>query len=205
MADPPPASDVPEVWDERYAGADEVWSGAPNGALVTEVANLTAGRAPDVGCGEGVEAIWLATEGWRVTALDVSRVAVERGRVLVARTGVEVDWVIAGWESATSDLWVFGLVSTHYPALRATPEGVAERALADAVGREGPCWSCTTRTSTRNGPGPTASTPTTTSHRRMSQRSWAWSGTSRSTRGGHLIRVVLRDLDRWPGGSRVRG
>ena len=47
-------------WDERYSGEEQLFSGRPNGALVAEVADLTPGRAVDVGCGEGADAVWLA-------------------------------------------------------------------------------------------------------------------------------------------------
>ncbi len=65
-------------WDERYGGSDRVWSGRPNQRLVEQAADLTPGTALDVACGEGGDAIWLAKQGWRVTAVDVSQVALSR-------------------------------------------------------------------------------------------------------------------------------
>ena len=59
------AERVTREWDERYAAADRVWSGEPNGALVREVVDLRPGRALDVGCGEGADAIWLAQRDGR--------------------------------------------------------------------------------------------------------------------------------------------
>src|SRR4029450_8488983 len=60
-------------WDARYSERDgTMWSGRPNGRLVTEVAGLTPGRALDVGSGEGADAIWLALRGWEGTASDLS-------------------------------------------------------------------------------------------------------------------------------------
>ena len=64
-------------WDVRYRECDgAMWSGRPNGRLVAEVAAVTPGRALDLGCGEGADAIWLAQRGWTVTAIDISEVAV---------------------------------------------------------------------------------------------------------------------------------
>jgi len=57
-------------WDHRYGG-DQMWSGKPNGTLVNETDGLAAGRALDVGAGEGGDAIWLAEMGWTVTASDL--------------------------------------------------------------------------------------------------------------------------------------
>lgn len=65
-------------WDERYGGSERVWSGRANQRLVEQAADLTPGTALDVACGEGGDAIWLARQGWRVTAVDVSQVALSR-------------------------------------------------------------------------------------------------------------------------------
>lgn len=65
-------------WDDRYAQSDRVWSGEPNVVLVREVADLTPGSALDLGCGEGADAIWLAARGWKVTAVDISPVALAK-------------------------------------------------------------------------------------------------------------------------------
>jgi len=75
-----PAAQAAE-WDARYTERDGArWSGRPNGRLRAEVASLTPGRALDVGCGEGADAIWLARSSWTVTAIDISDVAVIRAR-----------------------------------------------------------------------------------------------------------------------------
>jgi SAM-dependent methyltransferase len=78
-----------EFWDERYSGSERVWSGRPNQRLVEQTADLTPGRACDVGCGEGADAVWLAAQGWDVTALDVSRVALDRTARHAIERGVE--------------------------------------------------------------------------------------------------------------------
>lgn len=83
-----------ELWDDRYRESDRIWSGNPNTVLVREVEGLKPGRALDLGCGEGADAVWLAQWGWRVTATDISRVALERAAVHAAEAGVtdRVDW-----------------------------------------------------------------------------------------------------------------
>ena len=81
-------------WDARYGESEgAMWSGRPNGRLLVEVAGLTPGRALDVGCGEGADAIWLAQSGWTVTAIDISDVAMSRARQAAARAGAVVEWV----------------------------------------------------------------------------------------------------------------
>lgn len=77
-----------ETWDARYAESERIWSGNPNPRLVEHVTGLPPGAALDVGAGEGADAVWLATRGWQVTALDVSRVAVDRVSAHAAEAGV---------------------------------------------------------------------------------------------------------------------
>jgi SAM-dependent methyltransferase len=126
-------ADTPAGWDERYAETERVWSGNPNGTLVTEVAGLPAGRALDVGCGEGADAVWLARQGWDVTALDVSHVALQRAAQHAEQAGVRVRWIHAGLLEAALSPGSFDLVSAQYPVLRRTPANDAERALCAAV------------------------------------------------------------------------
>lgn len=127
------AERVTREWDERYAAADRVWSGEPNRALVREVADLRPRRALDVGCGEGADAIWLAQRGWEVTAVEVSRVALQRAQSHAAAAGLTVTWVHTGLLDAGLPNGFFDLVSAQYPALRRTPADDAERALLSAV------------------------------------------------------------------------
>ncbi len=121
-------------WDARYGEHDAaMWSGRPNGRLVAEVADLPPGRALDVGCGEGGDAIWLARQGWTVTAVDVSDLALQRARAAAERIGVAVEWI--GGDALRTPLPAhsFDLVSLQYPALPAAPGEAAVRALLDAV------------------------------------------------------------------------
>jgi SAM-dependent methyltransferase len=57
--------------------------------------SLQTGRVLDIGCGSGTEAVYLAQQGWRVTALDVVDKALGRARNRAAAEGVEVEWIKA--------------------------------------------------------------------------------------------------------------
>lgn len=127
-----PAGDQGE-WDQRYAETEQIWSGRPNGALVGEVSGRPPGRAVDVGCGEGADAVWLAGQGWAVTALDVSSVALERAAARAEQAGAEVRWLHAGLLEARLGPASFDLVSAQYPALPRTADRAAERTLLSLV------------------------------------------------------------------------
>jgi len=129
---PDPATTA-EMWDARYSADTRVWSGEPNGALVAEVATLQPGTVLDVGCGEGADAVWLAQQGWDVTALEVSGVALERAREAAAHAGVDITWIHAGLLEAQLREGGYDLVSAQYPALWRSPDAAAQRALMSAV------------------------------------------------------------------------
>ena len=84
-----------EKWDRKYAEVDLLWSRDPNRLLVSEAAGLSPGRALDLACGEGRNAIWLAEVGWRVTGVDFSEVGIAKARQRASETGLEVDFVCA--------------------------------------------------------------------------------------------------------------
>jgi 2-polyprenyl-3-methyl-5-hydroxy-6-metoxy-1,4-benzoquinol methylase len=77
-------------WDQRYDTAEFVWATEPNRFLPPEVEGLTPGRALDVACGEGRNAVWLATQGWDATGIDFSAVGLAKARQLAAERGVTV-------------------------------------------------------------------------------------------------------------------
>src|SRR6202042_2505421 len=121
-------------WDARYLESDGAkWSGRPNGRLVLEVAGLTPGRALDVGCGEGADAIWLAQGGWTVTAIDISQVALGRARAAAELARTAVAWICGDALQASFPAGEFDLVSVQYPALPKVAGEVAVRALLDTV------------------------------------------------------------------------
>lgn len=87
----------PSSWDERYRAADLIWGVAPNRWVEAELADVPPGRALDLACGEGRNALWLAELGWQVVAVDFSAVALDKARTLAAAQPGEptVEWVHA--------------------------------------------------------------------------------------------------------------
>ena len=108
-------------WDQRYRSSSAVWSGDPNAQLTVEAASLEPGSALDAGCGEGADAIWLAERGWRVTAVDISTVALERGATNARKVGNDVAARIT-WEQKDLLTWepspeTYDLVSAQFMQL----------------------------------------------------------------------------------------
>jgi len=83
-----------EDWDRRYEAAS-VWSLEPNAWIAATLAGLSPGAAVDLGAGEGRNAIWLASLGWQVTAVDFAGVGLARGAARAKELGLEVTWVTA--------------------------------------------------------------------------------------------------------------
>jgi thioredoxin reductase len=120
-------------WDHRYAG-DPVWSGRPNGTLVNETSRLAPGRALDVGAGEGGDALWLAEQGWCVTASDISRRALARVDAEAGRRGLRVECHRTDANALGAFApGAFDLVSAQYASIPRTPDGRGVRNLLDAV------------------------------------------------------------------------
>ena len=91
-----------DFWEQLWARTlrehgDKVARRPPNGWLLAEAAGRAPGRALDAGCGHGAETLWLAAQGWHVTAVDFSPAALAQGRSMAAAAGAElasrVDWV----------------------------------------------------------------------------------------------------------------
>jgi SAM-dependent methyltransferase len=122
-----------QFWNERYGSQAQLFSGNPNGVLVAEVAELAAGQALDVGCGEGGDAMWLARRGWRVTAVDISRVALERAAAAGADVADRITWTRADLTVAPPPAGSFDLVSVQYFPLPRQPDHAALRRLLAAV------------------------------------------------------------------------
>jgi SAM-dependent methyltransferase len=122
-------------WEERYQGTTAVWSGRPNHWLVAEAAGLPPGTALDAGSGEGGDALWLASRGWQVTAVDFAATALERGARAAAAAGLadRVSWVQADLRTWTPT-GSYDLVSVQFlhpaPEVRAAVFGRLAAAVA---------------------------------------------------------------------------
>lgn len=151
--EPEPITDPAAYWENRYSERGQTWSGRPNAALVREVSDVKPGRALDLGCGEGGDAIWLAAQGWSVSAVDISPSALALGARNAAAAGVSArtDWIAADLASWQPD-GAFDLVSAqflHSPVelprsdiLRRVASAVAPGGLLLVVGHgDFPPWS----------------------------------------------------------------
>jgi SAM-dependent methyltransferase len=107
-----------EDWDRRYSETDLLWSATPNRFLVQEATDLRPGRALDLACGEGRNALWLAERGWHVTAVDYSMVAITKARDRAALAS-EVDFVCADLLDYSPPEGAFDLVLVLYLQLPA--------------------------------------------------------------------------------------
>ena len=118
-------------WNDRHRGGT-IESREPNAILVDVVGESTAGSALDVACGDGVNAVWLASRGWRVTAVDWSDAGLAKARAMARDTGVTIDWVEADLlEWSPSD--TFDLVTVLYLHLPPDERRSAYLAAAAAV------------------------------------------------------------------------
>jgi SAM-dependent methyltransferase len=82
-------------WDERYRERPLVWSADPNVFVARELEGVPPGRALDLAAGEGRNALWLASCGWEVEAVEFSPVAIDKGRQLAEAAGAAVRWTQA--------------------------------------------------------------------------------------------------------------
>ncbi|GIF14466.1 methyltransferase domain-containing protein [Actinoplanes teichomyceticus] len=124
-----------QAWEQRYRAKSSIWSGRPNSQLVTEAAGLSAGRALDVGCGEGADAVWLAERGWEVTAVDISSVALQRAAEHAAAAGLagRIAFTQADLRADPPAARSYDLVSAHFMHLDEPARRELYARLADAV------------------------------------------------------------------------
>lgn len=133
MTDIPAPAPAAEFWEARYRDTGRVWSGRPNELLVQEAGGLAPGTALDLGCGEGADAVWLASRGWRVTGVDISATALERaaGHADGAGVGDRVLWERHELGPSFPE-GSFDLVSAHYLQ---SPVALDQQAVLRAAAR----------------------------------------------------------------------
>jgi SAM-dependent methyltransferase len=124
-------TDPAAFWDGLYADRPAPADPQPNARLTETVSGLPPGTALDLGCGEGGDALWLARQGWHVTAVDVSAVAVERLTGLAASHGL-AGRIATGRHDVSESFpdGAFDLICAHYLH---TPLGLDRAAVLRAA------------------------------------------------------------------------
>jgi tellurite methyltransferase len=89
-----------DKWNERYRDGAYQGRTHPTALLAEWLPRLRVGRALDVACGAGRNALFLAANGYRVDALDIADVALARARHSAAERGLAVDWIAADLDEA---------------------------------------------------------------------------------------------------------
>lgn len=109
-------SESAAYWDEKYAARDDTWDAEPNPRLPGFVVGLTPGHALEIGCGEGSDAVWLAARGWTVEAVDLSQVALDRGRDAAETRGLggAITWRQADVLAWAPDVASYDFVISHF-------------------------------------------------------------------------------------------
>jgi SAM-dependent methyltransferase len=128
-----------DFWEAHYAERERIWSGRVNAQLAAVVEDLAPGRALDLGCGEGGDAVWLAEHGWQVKAVDISDTAIARAAAEAESRGVRncIDFERHDLSDSFPD-GVFDLVSAQFlhSTVRLERPQILRRA-ADAIAAGG--------------------------------------------------------------------
>jgi len=119
-------------WDERHSHGDFEGDG-PNPTLVDGVAGLTPGSALELAAGSGTNAVWLASQGWRTTAVDWSPVGLANGRAKAEAAGVQVEWLERDLFEWTLPVQAFDLVAIVYLHLPPDERAIVYPRAAAAV------------------------------------------------------------------------
>lgn len=83
------------MWNERYSQTEYAFGKQPNDFLVQVIHQIPTGRVLCLAEGEGRNAVYLAQQGCRVTAVDASPVGLEKARKLAAERSVEIETIVA--------------------------------------------------------------------------------------------------------------
>ena len=94
-------------WNERYRSGEraaENLTAAPTPLLISAASNLAPGKALDLACGTGRNALWLAEHGWEVTAVDGASAAIEILQTRAAERGLEIKSIVADLEKSEFEI-----------------------------------------------------------------------------------------------------
>jgi 2-polyprenyl-3-methyl-5-hydroxy-6-metoxy-1,4-benzoquinol methylase len=83
------------MWDQRYSRDNYAYGTKPNDFLMEMSDKLPTGKVLCLAEGEGRNAVWLAEQGYQVTAVDASKVGLQKARKLAKARGVEISTVHA--------------------------------------------------------------------------------------------------------------
>jgi SAM-dependent methyltransferase len=124
-------------WDERHKAGDFEGDG-PNPTLVAGVSGLRPGTALELASGSGTNAVWLASRGWRTTAVDWSPVGLANGKAKADAAGVSVEWLerdLFSWQPPARSFDLVVIVYLHLPAAERGPLYAAAAAAVAPGGR----------------------------------------------------------------------
>ena len=122
-------------WNHRYADKELLWTAQPNRFLVAETESLPPGRALDLACGEGRNAVWLAERGWLVLGVDFSDVAIGKAHELAAARGVAAatGWLVADLTAYEPEPGAYDLAILFYLQVPADERRAIVRRAAAAL------------------------------------------------------------------------
>ena len=104
-----------DYWEKHYQKvSDQTEDSVVSPYILSELSQLAPGLALDAGCGTGIDAIWLARQGWQVTAVDVSKTALSRARSSAEATGITIDFDQVNLTTWSPPDNYFDLVVSHY-------------------------------------------------------------------------------------------
>ncbi|MSR58180.1 MAG: class I SAM-dependent methyltransferase [Planctomycetaceae bacterium] len=118
-----------ERWDAKYAARFRPTQLAPDEWLMAEVAPLPCGRALELACGLGHNSIWLARQGWKVDAVDVSPIGLSLAAELASANGAAVNWIAADLDQFVPHIETYDLVCVFRFLDRVRLPAIIEQAL----------------------------------------------------------------------------
>ncbi len=119
------------IWDTRYAGAEFIYGTEPNEFLKYELSKITPGKILFLGEGEGRNAVYAATLGWDVDAVDYSASGKIKAESLAAEKDVKINYFVADLSTYTPEQNYYNAVVLIYLHLEEELRGkVHQNAMA---------------------------------------------------------------------------